>query len=272
MSLTQPQVYAAPFDALADRYDETFTHSKIGQAQRSSVWIELARAFRHGDSVLEIGCGTGVDACFLGKRGVRVLACDSSPEMITRTTRRVKQEQLEGLVEAQVLTAEEISSLSKHEPFNGAFSDFGALNCVQHLDRLAASLARLLRPGAKVLLCYMGKVCLWEMVSYLAQAKPGKAFRRFRRGGVTARFADGASVRVYYPSLGYIKGSFAPEFRLASIKGVGILVPPSYLETWARKFPRAFQSAMLGDSLLCRCPGIRLLGDHLLLEFERAQP
>ena len=42
----------------------------------------LEKAFRPGDRVLEIGCGTGVDACFLAERGVKVLACDSSPQMI----------------------------------------------------------------------------------------------------------------------------------------------------------------------------------------------
>ena len=74
-----------------ERYDETFTASKIGRAQRASVWKELGRAFRSGDRVLEIGCGTGVDACFLGDRGVSVIACDSSPQMVAVTTRRVKE-------------------------------------------------------------------------------------------------------------------------------------------------------------------------------------
>jgi hypothetical protein len=56
MEVLRAQAGAAPFDAVAARYDETFTTSKIGSAQRASVWKELEKAFRPGDSVLEIGC------------------------------------------------------------------------------------------------------------------------------------------------------------------------------------------------------------------------
>ncbi len=88
MSAHQLQYYPAPFDALAERYDDTFTMSKIGQAQRASVWKELERAFHLGDRVLEVGCGTGVDACFLAQRGVTVFACDASSQMIAVAQRR----------------------------------------------------------------------------------------------------------------------------------------------------------------------------------------
>jgi ubiquinone/menaquinone biosynthesis C-methylase UbiE len=269
MSLTQPQVYAAPFDAVAERYDQTFTSSKIGQAQRSSVWKELEKAFRSGDRVLEIGCGTGVDACFLADRGVQVVACDNSPRMIAVATQRLRESKRASLVQPTLLAAEEIAILRGRERFDGAFSNFGALNCVQDPGAVARNLAGLLRPGAKLLLCWMGRCCLWEMVWYLAQAKPEKAFRRFRRGGATARFADGSPLRVYYPSLRSLARAFAPEFRLTSCKGVGIFVPPSYLEVWAARFPRLLRLGTQADSLLARCPGIRVAGDHLLLEFER---
>src|SRR5579863_1932910 len=98
MAVAPAQIYTAPFDAIAERYDETFTTSKIGKAQRSSVWKELEKAFRPGDRVLEIGCGTGVDACFLAERGVTVVACDSSPRMIAVTSHRVKESEKNSLV------------------------------------------------------------------------------------------------------------------------------------------------------------------------------
>ena len=53
MAIAPAQFYAAPFDAIAERYDDTFTRSKIGQAQRASVWKKLETAFRPGDCVLD---------------------------------------------------------------------------------------------------------------------------------------------------------------------------------------------------------------------------
>jgi ubiquinone/menaquinone biosynthesis C-methylase UbiE len=269
MSVTQQIVYAAPFDAVAARYDETFTSSKIGQAQRASVWNELAKTFRSGDRVLEIGCGTGIDACFLAERGVRVMACDSSSQMIAVATRRIRENGQQKLVQPLLLRAEDIATLPTDELFDGTFSNFGALNCLEDLRRLARDLAKLLRPGATALLCWMGPCCLWEMIWYLAQRNVDKAFRRLNRGGVTARIADGAFVRVYYPPVRLLANAFAPEFRLKSFKGIGVSVPPSYLEHWAQRHPRLLQLCERADSCMGRCPGIRTLADHVLLRFQR---
>ena len=45
MAVSPAQMYAAPFDAIAGRYDETFTTSRIGLAQRASVWKKLDKVF-----------------------------------------------------------------------------------------------------------------------------------------------------------------------------------------------------------------------------------
>jgi SAM-dependent methyltransferase len=233
------------------------------------VWKELENAFRPGHCVLEIGCGTGVDACFLAERGVTVVACDKSPRMVAVTTRRVEDRGQSKFVHPHLLAAEDLASLRSGALFDGAFSNFGVLNCVEDLGRLARNLTGLLRPGATALLCWMGPRCLWEMTWYIAQGKPGKAFRRLRRGGVTARVDNETSVRVHYPSVRSIVRVFQPEFRLKSIKGIGISVPPSYVEPWINKAPRLLQWGLRGDSLMARCPGIRVLADHILLEFQR---
>jgi len=272
MAVAQTQIYAAPFDAIAERYDEIFTASKIGQAQRTAVWKKLEKAFRASDRVLELGCGTGVDACFLADRGVRVVACDNSPKMIAVATRRVTEGGKLSFVYPHLLATEDIASLQNGDLFDGAFSNFGALNCVRDLRQFVRNLAVLLKPGATALLCWMGPFCLWEITWYLAQGKPGKAFRRFRRGGVTARLGEGSAIRVHYPSVRLLARSFAPEFQLRSIKGIGVSVPPSYLEAWANRFPRFFDLSMRADLFLEGCPGIRAFADHILLEFRREAP
>lgn len=271
MATAQHPAYSAPFDAVAATYDASFTASTIGRAQRSAVWRELEKTFRPGERVLEIGCGTGVDACFLAERGVAVVACDSSPEMIAVTNRRIRERNVESLVQSFCLRAEDLSSLQGGEQLDGAFSNFGALNCVDDLRQVAGDLAKRVRTGSSVLLCVMGPWCFWEMAWYLAHGNRAKAFRRLHRDGVTARIADGAVLDVYYPSARTLARTFAPEFQLESIRGIGVAVPPSYVEPWAERHPRLLRYCERTDSWLGRCPGLRQVGDHVLVRLRRAE-
>ena len=269
-SLIQEPARSSPFDNIAEQYDATFTSSTIGGLQRDAVWEELKKSFHPGDRILDIGCGTGVDACFLAERGIEVVACDSSSRMISVAQRRIADlPQSAASVQLHLLPAEEISNLGDGGRFDGAFSNFGAMNCVADIAKLASDLARLLKPGASVLLCFMGPLCLWETVWYLLHGKFAAAFRRFHPDGVVARLSGGSAVHVRYPSVSSIRNLFGPEFRLKSIRGIGVAVPPSYVDAWASRRPRVVRLAANADRILGRCPGIRMLADHVLLRFER---
>ena len=264
--------YSAPFDAIAEQYDRTFSSSMIGQLQRAAVWREFRKSFRAGDRILDIGCGTGVDACFLAEHGIDVIACDKSSQMLRVAAQKIAAlPTTAGSVQLRRVPAEEISSLSKDGPFDGAVSNFGAVNCVSDVAKLARDLARLLKPGASVLLCVIGPSCAWETAWYLLCGKPGKAFRRFRRGGEPAKLEGGETFNVYYHSVRSMRSVFAPAFRLESVHGIGVLVPPSYLEPWARRFPRLTRLAAEADRYLGLCPGVRGFADHILLRFERTE-
>jgi 2-polyprenyl-3-methyl-5-hydroxy-6-metoxy-1,4-benzoquinol methylase len=267
---TVSQTYPAPFDAVAEEYDRKFTESQIGRAQRASVWKELAKTFRSGDWILEIGCGTGVDASFLANRGVRVFACDNSHAMIEVASRRIAQADQSSFVHLRTLAAEDLAGLGGEPRFDGAISNFGALNCVEDLRGVAIDLARLLRPGATAMLCLMGRYCAWELAWYLAHGDPQKAFRRIGRGKIIARLAPEATVRVHYPSVNSVIRLFSPEFRLKAWKGIGITIPPSYLESIVNRHPWCIRWMMRADSLLESAPIARGFADHVLLTFERA--
>jgi len=275
MSTLQAELIQAPFDALAEGYDQGFTFSRIGQAQRSAVWKELSRTFRAGDRVLEIGCGTGIDACFLAERGVQVVACDSSPAMVRVAARRIREmgaRASTNTIDLRVLAAENLAAIQHETPFDGVFSNFAALNCVEDLHEVGENLGRLLKPGGTALLCFLGPCCFWEIIWYLLKAKPRKAFRRWHSAGVTATLAPGASVQVRYYSVRSLAHIFAPSLRLRSWRGIGLVVPPSHVESTAQRFPALLKLAERSDRLLARCPVIRSFSDHILLKFERVQP
>jgi ubiquinone/menaquinone biosynthesis C-methylase UbiE len=259
------------FDFIADSYDETFTETFIGRAQRRQVWQVTDRLLRPGDRVLEINCGTGVDALHLAQRGLRVLACDSSPRMVERARRRVESAGFGPAVDLRILGTEAIAQLGPEGPFDGVLSNFAGLNCIEDLSSAAQNLARLLKPRGKALICLFGSRCLWEIAWHLAHADSSKAFRRFRGGGTRAHLGGGTSVHVQYPSVRQVRRIFDPHLRLKAWKGIGIVVPPSYLGFLAVRFPGFFRAAEKVDPWLGRCPAVRGWADHVLLTFEKGE-
>ncbi len=256
----------APFDSLAESYDRVFTDSLIGRAQRDAVWRELDAAFVPGQHVLELNCGTGVDAVHLAERGVRVDAFDSSPVMIRVAQRRISPAMLLP-PRFEVLATEDLGALDA--VYDGAFSNFGGLNCVQDLRQVARNLARLVRPLGHLMLCLASRFCAWETGWWLAHGNSSKAFRRLHRNGVTAELAPGALVHVQYPRMGELRRLFQPEFSLISARGIGLLVPPSYIEPHARRFPGLLRGAAHLDAKLSSLPILRTFADHILLKFRR---
>ena len=270
---TIPDINSAPesaagaaFDHIAQDYDQIFTDSLIGRAQRDAVWKVLRRTFRKNDRILELNCGTGEDAIFLGRNGVSVTALDASRQMIARARHR-----LQNLAHLPIffreLPTERIGELDPASQYDGAFSNFSGLNCVADLGAVAASLAGLVKPGGRLVLCFSTRFCLIEIFYYLALGQWRKALRRCK--GRTQVIVDGVQFTVYYPTLRRIRQSFAPNFRLDSCTGIGVAVPPSYLEAWARRYPRIFLLLRQLEELTASLPILRSTGDHVLLCFER---
>jgi ubiquinone/menaquinone biosynthesis C-methylase UbiE len=255
------------FGRIAASYDDLFTRTVIGQAQRKQVWKRLLQAFAPGDRILELNCGTGEDAAYLAARGRRIVACDASAEMIKVANTRAQRETKRGDIVFQHLSNEGLRLLFRGRPFDGAYSNFSGLNCLSDLRPVARDLASLIRPGGRVLICLWTRVCVGELVWYLLHGQTQKAFRRFS-GKAQAR-VGGLTIQVSYPSVGEVRRAFAPWFELEDRQAIGLFVPPSYVECWARK-----HSVMVGyleklDETFAGFPVLRDLGDHVLMEFTR---
>src|ERR1700677_474093 len=232
-SIDSAQAY---WNAAAETYDLDFANTLIGRAQRESIWREIEKVFTVGQRILELNCGTGIDAVFLANRGVKVLACDIAPRRIELAKRRASLMKGSGMVDFRALATENIEVLGKEGSFDGAFSNFSGLNCVEDLQAVAQKLARLLRPGARLVLCVIGRFVPWEIAWHLAHGNPARAFLRFEKVTV-GRMAEDGLVSVHYPSVRKVARIFAPGFKLRKLQGIGLTLPPSYLEYLAGKFP-----------------------------------
>jgi ubiquinone/menaquinone biosynthesis C-methylase UbiE len=255
------------FDTLAEEYDAHFTQSHIGRAQRDVVWREAVVAFEGKHSILELNCGTGEDALFLAARGHRVTALDASRAMIDRASMRKECEAPDAAIDFRLLPTEQISSLPTDQ-FDAVFSNFSGLNCVSDLRATAEQLALRTPNGAPVLLCVSTRLCMWETAWFLLQGKLRKAIRRW--SGHSTATLNGVDVAVHYPAVYKFCDAFAPGFKLRRVTGVGIFVPPSYLEPWMQRLPRMLAAMRHVDRIVCHLPVLRTIGDHMLLHFVRA--
>ena len=259
----------AAFDAVAARFDTRFGAWRSVAAQRRAVRAQLARAFPRGARVLEIGGGTGEDARWLAARGREVLLTDGAPAMV-----RIAREKLRSQCgpSPRVIPAERLATLAEERecagepPFDGAFSNFAALNCVEAMDAFGAGLARLLRPGAPALLVLFGTLCPGELVVQLARGDARAAMRRLARGPVPARLG-GREFTVRYHGAAALRRALAPWFRLRRRVGIGVFVPPSAAEPWISRHPVLVRALEAMDRVAAR--PLAPFGDHVLYWFER---
>jgi SAM-dependent methyltransferase len=248
---------ALAFDAIAERFDERFGEWQSVAAQRRAVYASLLRAFPVGARVLEIGGGTGIDAAWLTARGRHVFLTDASASMV-----RIAQQRLGR--RTAVLAAEDVGELDM-PPFDGAFSNFAALNCVLDLPAVAKGLGKLIRPGGQAMLVFFGGFCPGELVVQLLRRDFRAAIRRFQHDAPARLGSQQFTVR--YHRSWEITNAMRPWFRLVRRRGIGVFVPPSAAEPGISRHPRLL-SAMEAIDRVVSGP-LAGFGDHVLYQFER---
>jgi len=251
----------AAFDAIAGDFDARFGAWRSVEAQRRAVRGQLLDLFPEGARLLEMGGGTGIDAAWLAARGRRILLTDASPAMVAEAACKL------GPDATEVLAVEQLDRLAERgERFDGAFSNFAALNCVSDLAPMGRSLARLVRPGGHVALVVFGCCCPGEMITEAARGRFRNMLRRSRTDDVPASLG-GRAFSVRYHRKRAIVAAMAPGFRYTGRSAIGLFVPPSAAEPWISRHPRFLAGLEAIDRHAAR--RLALFGDHILYRFER---
>lgn len=254
-------MHARAFDELAADYDATFSDSALGRTLRSLVWSRLEDVFRAPQHILELGCGTGVDALALARRGVEVDAIDASQGMV----QVARQKAAPGdRVTFHCLPMESLAATFDAQVFDGVFSNFGAINCVRDLPTLVNDVARCLRPGARLVWVVMGRHVPWEWAWFLLQGHWSKAWRRLAPGGVSWR-----GLNIHYPTPAELKRLLQPNFRIERIAPLGVALPPSYVGEWLARRPRLSKVLMAFEHRAQGCSALAGLADHYIVEASR---
>jgi SAM-dependent methyltransferase len=260
--MTQPH----PFDHLAADYDRDFSASPIARLLRDRVHARLADHFPAGAHLLELGCGTGEDACRLAERGVRVTATDASLLMLAQT--RAKTAHLP-LVDVQPLDLDELPPDGLVGPFDGVFSNFGPLNCLDTWAPLAVWLAARVPPGGTAAFGIMSRWCVWETAWHGLHGDFQTAARRWGGRSQFTPAPGAAPITIRYPSPGQLAREFAPWFQRIGLEPLGLLLPPTAIYPVIERRPRLLRTLARIDALTRRLSGLASLADHYWITLRR---
>jgi SAM-dependent methyltransferase len=258
----------AAFDSVAHDYDGERGNNASVQDMRAELWRWLDALFPQPSRLIDLGCGTGLDAVRLAAREHAVTATDWSPRMIERTRARAAAAGLEPRIAALALGAHELERLPGAGCYDGAYSDLGALNCVPELAAVARECARLLRPGGTLVFSVIGRVCPWELAHYLPRARLRRAAVRFARGAVAVGMNRRTIWTRYYTPREFYR-PFRGEFTLQHYRGLCLCVPPPYLAGLRLHHRQWYERLWRLDRRVAGWPLLRACGDHFLIVMRR---
>ena len=255
----------ASFDTAANTYDQSFTDTLIGRAQRNSVYKILTKHLSNCKDILEINCGTGEDAIWLAKQNFNVLATDISENMIAIGQAK---NQYKNLALAQ-LDINLISKTKDFGTFDLVFSNFGGLNCLSknEIEHFFSTISNALNKKGKLSLVIMPKNTIWEQLYFMLKGKFSTALRR--RKEVAIANVDGENVPTYYYNPKDIVNLAKEYFKLVEYKPIGFFVPPSYLEPFFKNKRKIFNFLVFLEKVTSNWSFLSKYSDHYIITLEK---
>ncbi len=265
---------ALGFDGVAADYDAEERGNLVLARMRTENRKWFDRAFPEPARLLEIGSGTGLEAAYLADKLHKIALLDVSAKMLELAAARVEQINLSTLLGNHLFPAAQVGRLVEYygaKSFDGAYSSFGPLNCEPELGEVAAGLARLIKPGGRLVFSVMPRFCLTEILWFGLHLDFKNATRRWK-GKTLARALPGQPlmVQTYYYNPSKLIKLFKPYFRKVRLKAFPLIWPPPYLSHLPQRYPRFFNILGKADSWISdTLPILATFGDHFLIELER---
>ncbi len=171
------------------------------------VMLDLMGELR-GVRVLDVGCGDGLLACIAAARGALATGVDANPAMLTAARYRAEED---------VVKASFVQGRAERLPFPDrgfdVVSAVTALCLVADAELAFREMARVLRPGGRLVVGELGRWSLWAAIRRLRGwlGSPFWRAARFRDPDELGRLAEEAGLSVeairgvaFYPPLGFL--------------------------------------------------------------------
>ena len=247
-------------------FDTIYSNDTIINYKRDRVRQHILQYLKPGSKILELNSGTGEDAIYLAGLGHHVHATDISTGM--QEVLRQKTAPYRDLITQEICSYTQLGNLQHPGSYDHIFSNFGGLNCTGELDKVLLSFNSLLKPGGNVTMVIIPPFCLWETL-LVFRGKFKTAFRRFfSRKGRTAHI-EGTYFKCFYYKSSFIINTLQKSFKVIGVEGLCTIVPPSYIEGFAEKHPKAYNFLKnKEDKLKANWPW-KYMGDYFIITLEK---
>jgi ubiquinone/menaquinone biosynthesis C-methylase UbiE len=256
---------AAYHDRVAPEYDSRLTSNPHDILARRAFQALVTRHVDAGSTLLDFGCGTGIDALHFAENGYRVTAYDTSPGMI---------QQMELRCGSKIAAGEITSCCASYRDFldgrmslpraSAVTADFAVLNSIRDLTPLFNRFSQILEPPGWIILSILNPM-------HWLRLKQAKWWRDTwnRAEAQEVYFGDRPFSTYLHPESHLLRA--ARGFRLVGRANAGNLV---------RYDPQASRGGSVWwepegltvgqfDRLLWRTPVFRLLGHFVFLVLRR---
>jgi ubiquinone/menaquinone biosynthesis C-methylase UbiE len=258
----------AAFTAQSSVFDKIYADNTIVTYKRERVRNHVLQYLAPDGYILELNSGTGDDALFFAGRGHRVHATDISTGMQVELKRKVAAKGLQDKITTELCSYTELNLLQNKGPFDHIFSNFAGLNCTDELGKVLGSFAGLLKPGGRVTLIILPGFCLWEfMLVFKGKLRIGLR-RLFSDNGRKAHI-EGKYFTCWYYNPSFVITRLKDQFDVLSIEGLCTIVPPSYLDGFAEKYPKTYRLLKDKESKLKNRWPWKYIGDYYIISLQK---
>lgn len=246
-------------------FDKLYRENKLSEYLREQFRSEVLSNLKPNSSILELNCGTGMDAMYFAEQGHSVLATDNAPGMLSKLDEKIKNSSLEDKIQTQRCSFHDIHTLNG-KTFDHIISNFGGLNCTDNLKDVLLQFKPLLNDHGKITLMIMPKICPWEL-AMVFKGKFKTAFRRFKKN--TPAHIEGVHFYCYYYNPSYVKRVLKGDFKLITLNGIFITVPPEFYQNFVERYPKLFSFLKILDSKICSLFPFTYCCDHYMITLEK---
>lgn len=266
--VTQELDVADAFNEQSSVFDQLYSNNTIIRYKRNRVREHVLQFIAPRSYILELNAGTGEDAVYFANAGHKIHATDISEGMLDILVKKVSRHKLEHKISTELCSFTELENLGNKGPYDLIFSNFAGLNCSRELDKVLQSFDSLLKPGGIVTLVMLPKFCLWETL-LVFRGKFKTAFRRlFSRKGANSHI-EGKYFKCWYYNPQFIIDSLEKSFSVLKTEALCVVVPPSYIEHFAERYPKVYRFLVNKENLIKEKWPWKLIGDYYIISLRK---